>query len=188
MLMHGLGLGQFVPITSPIYGGVLPTCNASLDPSTCAANGGNYNGDTESCDCSISSPVVATPALGSPASGTPALATSTMTPGGTTITPYTGTPFTSTPVSCNSATNPCGWTDYIWASNGCLNWLGQCNPTNFLYTANTQGLLAATGQSAGQAIGNTAGGVFAGLGQATGIPPIAWIAGLGLLAFSLLKR
>ena len=100
--------------------------------------------------------------------------------------PLTST--TTTPTTGTCATNPCSWTDYIWASTPCLNWYAQCNPTSSFYVANTQGALAAIGSTAGSAVGSTAGGLFAGLAGSLGIPTWAIYAVLGLVAYKMVTK
>lgn len=139
--------------------GLGQACSAALSPENCSSAGGVYDGDSEECVCSGVAPVT---------------------------TPVTTPTPSLTNASC--ATNPCTWWDDVYASQGCLNWYAQCNPTSPFYIANTQGALAALGGAAGSAIGSTAGGLFAGLAASTGIPTVVWYAGLGLLAYALIKK
>ena len=95
---------------------------------------------------------------------------------------------TLTPTTGTCAVNPCTWWDDIWASDSCLAWYAQCNPTSSFYIANTQGALAVVGNAAGAAVGTTTSGLLTGLATSTGIPSVVWFAGLGLLAYALIKE
>jgi hypothetical protein len=98
-------------------------------------------------------------------------------------------PLTGTPVATGTcATSPCSWTDYIWASQPCINWYAQCNPTSPFYLAVTKGALAATGSVAGQAVGATANGLFDGLAATLGIPVWGIYAVLGLVAYKMVTK
>lgn len=146
-------------------------CSSAYSPGNCVSAGGYYDDDNEVCVC--------------PTGNTPVIPSIT-TPSGTTT--ATTTPITPSGTTTACATNPCSWTDYIWASTSCLNWYAQCNPTSPFYVANTQGALAALGSTAGSAVGSTAGGLFAGLAGSLGIPTWAIYAVLGLVAYKMVTK
>lgn len=97
------------------------------------------------------------------------------------------TPLTGCAAGASSA---CGWFDDIYASQGCLNWYAQCDPSNAFYLTNTQGLIvggaSVLGSTAGDAIaaaGNSALGFDSGT-----IPNWAWLVGIGALALFVIPK
>lgn len=87
--------------------------------------------------------------------------------------------------------NACAWYDNIYATDGCLGWYAQCNPTSAFYLTNTKGLIvggaAVLGQGASDAVGSF-GNSLLGLDPSQGIPNWIWVAAAGLVAFELLKK
>jgi hypothetical protein len=103
-------------------------------------------------------------------------------------------PATSAPaaaISCAAgSSSACGWFDDIYASDGCLAWYAQCDPTNSFYLVNSKGLIAGGSQVLGQSAGNaiaTAGNSLLGL-DPNAIPAWAWIVGLGTLGVLVLPK
>jgi hypothetical protein len=96
-------------------------------------------------------------------------------------------------VDCSAgAGSACDWTDDIWASQGCLNWYAQCDPTNPFYLTNTKGLIVGGSQVIGSTVGGAAAAAAGGaadslLGLTPGTIP-GWlpIAGIGLAALLFL--
>lgn len=48
--------------------------------------------------------------------------------------------------------------------------------------------VAVVGQAAGSVVGSVVSGVASGVANSTGVPAVVWYAGLGLLAFMLIKK
>lgn len=83
-------------------------------------------------------------------------------------------------ISCAAGvSSACGFLDNFYASQGCLNWYAQCDPTNPFYLTNSKGLIV----GGAQVLGQTAADATA---AATGIPLWAWAIGLGFLALEIL--
>lgn len=92
------------------------------------------------------------------------------------------------------ASSACSWYDDIWATQGCLNWYAQCDPTNAFYLTNTKGLIVGGSQVLGGTAANAlaaAGNSFLGLAP-NAVPGWVWFVGLALGAFlivpPILKR
>jgi hypothetical protein len=77
------------------------------------------------------------------------------------------------------ASSACSFFDDIWASQACLNWYAQCDPTNPFYVTNTKGLIV----GGAQVLGQTAADATA---SATGVPLWAWAVGAGALLIYVL--
>ena len=106
----------------------------------------------------------------------------------------------STPsYNCSAGSgSACAWYDNVWATQGCLGWYAQCDPTNAFYVTNTKGLIVGGAQVVGTTVGSAVGGAVGNTVSsavstalapevaATGIPTWAWVAGAGLAALLLL--
>lgn len=102
----------------------------------------------------------------------------------------------STP-SCGP--NPCGFLDYIWASDACVAYNCCAAPTSTFCVATSQGALTAAAQAAGGAAADAAseigGGLVAGaansIAASTGLDPSTAgylvIAGVAVAAFFLIE-
>lgn len=130
--------------------------SSMLSPSNCAAAGGVYDSDNETC--LNSAPVIA------------------------------GLPVTAGSSCAAGPGSACSWYDDIWATQGCLDWYAQCDPTNAFYQMNSKGAIvggaAVLGATAGNAIA-AAGNNLLGIGS-NGFPSWVWVAALGLGAVLLL--
>lgn len=84
--------------------------------------------------------------------------------------------------------SPCGFTDYIYLSDGCMDYLGCADPTNKLYVGAKKGGLYVLGQTAGEAITETVGGTTAGVAAASGVPQFVWLAAAAAAVLFALKR
>lgn len=84
--------------------------------------------------------------------------------------------------------SPCGFTDYIYLSDGCMDYLGCADPTNKLYVGAKKGGLYVVGQAAGEAITETLGGVGDGVKESTGIPGTALLLAAAAVVLFVLKR
>jgi len=80
----------------------------------------------------------------------------------------------------------CSWYDNIYATQGCLNWYAQNDPTNPFYVLNTKGLIVGgagvLGQTASDAVA-AAGNSFLGLDPTSGMP--SWVWAVGLIALGI---
>ncbi len=90
-------------------------------------------------------------------------------------------------ISCAAGSgSACSWYDNIWATQGCLDWYAQCDPTNPFYVTSTQGLIVGGAQVIGSTVGNAlvSGGEAAA--ATTGVPVWAWALGAGMLLLYVL--
>jgi hypothetical protein len=85
----------------------------------------------------------------------------------------------------------CNLFDNVWASQGCLDWYAQNDPTNPFYVLNTKGLivggsgvLGSTASQAVAAFGNNA----LGLDPTSGAPAWLWMAGIAALGLYLVPK
>jgi hypothetical protein len=76
----------------------------------------------------------------------------------------------------------CSWYDDIWATQPCLDWYAQCDPTNAFYRLNTKGLIVGgagvLGSTAADAVASAGNSVLGIDPTASGIPSWAWMAAL----------
>jgi hypothetical protein len=101
--------------------------------------------------------------------------------------------------SPSCGTNPCGFFDYIWASDACVAYNCCAAPSSTFCVATSQGALAAAAQAAGGAatgaVTEIAGGLVAGaannIASATGLDPTTAgyliLGGFGVAAFFLIE-
>ncbi len=95
---------------------------------------------------------------------------------------------------CSAAYSP-GNCDSVGGTYDSDNEVCNCpsNPTSIIATTPPvttmvgQGL-SVVGSAAGSVVGSTASGLFSGLASSTGIPTVAWYAGLAFLAYMLIKK
>lgn len=85
-------------------------------------------------------------------------------------------------------TSPCGWTDYVWVSDACQNYLACAGLPPMTFS----GQLGAGAQSVASGVANivasTASGVGEGVSSGLNISGTAMLAGVALAAILLLRK